>query len=90
MTADPSAPAGSRHELEAEAIAHLWPHGNDAEWDELIDGGLRVFGSAHGSTLVDVQGRSYIDGLAGLFLVNVGHGRSEIGEAMARAAAGIA
>lgn len=79
-----------RHELEAEAIAHLWPHGNDAEWGELTDGGLRVFESGHGSTLVDVQGRSYIDGLAGLFLVNVGHGRSEIGEAMARQASRLA
>lgn len=79
-----------RHAVESTAIEHLWPHGNDTEWDELTERGLRVFVSGHGSTLVDVQGRSYIDGLAGLFLVNVGHGRAEIAEAMARQASRIA
>jgi adenosylmethionine-8-amino-7-oxononanoate aminotransferase len=79
-----------RHALEQTAIDHLWPHSNDIEWDEFTERGLRVFGSGHGSTLVDVHGREYIDGLAGLFVVNVGHGRAEIGEAMARQAAQVA
>jgi adenosylmethionine-8-amino-7-oxononanoate aminotransferase len=79
-----------RHSLELAAIEHLWPHGNDIEWDEFTDRGLRVFVSGDGSTVTDVQGRSYIDGLAGLFLVNVGHGRAEIGEAMARQASALA
>ena len=82
--------AARRHALEETAIAHLWPHSNDIEWDEFTERGLRVFVSGQGSKLVDVQGRSYIDGLAGLFLVNVGHGRAEIGEAMARQAAELA
>jgi adenosylmethionine-8-amino-7-oxononanoate aminotransferase len=34
----------------------------------------------------DDRGNEYIDGLAGLFVNNVGHGRTEIGEAMARQA----
>lgn len=73
------------------ALAHLWPHSNDAEWGELVDGGaLGIFESGHGSTLVDVDGREYLDALAGLFLVNVGHGRAEIGEVMARQAAKLA
>jgi len=42
------------------------------------------------ATLTDVQGRTYLDGLAGLFLVNIGHGRSEVGEAMEEQAAQIA
>jgi adenosylmethionine-8-amino-7-oxononanoate aminotransferase len=79
-----------RHSLELTAIEHLWPHSNDIEWDEFTERGLRVFVSGEGSTLIDVQGRSYIDALAGLFLVNVGHGRAEIGEAMARQAAQLA
>jgi adenosylmethionine-8-amino-7-oxononanoate aminotransferase len=79
-----------RHALEETAIAHLWPHSNDIEWEEFTERGLRVFVSGQGSRLTDVQGRSYIDGLAGLFLVNVGHGRAEIGEAMARQAGQIA
>jgi adenosylmethionine-8-amino-7-oxononanoate aminotransferase len=79
-----------RHALERAAIEHLWPHSNDIEWDEFTERGLRVFISGTGSTLVDVQGRSYLDGLAGLFLVNVGHGRAEIGQAMAEQAAQLA
>jgi len=74
----------------AAALAHLWPHSNDAEWGELVAGGLQIFESGHGSTLVDVEGRGYVDALAGLFLVNVGHGRAEIGEVMARQAGKLA
>ena len=81
---------GARHEAEASAIEHLWPHSNDLEWDEYTERGLRVFASGQGSTLTDVQGRSYLDGLAGLFLVNVGHGRAEIGAAMAEQAGRLA
>jgi adenosylmethionine-8-amino-7-oxononanoate aminotransferase len=79
-----------RHELEEAAIAHLWPHSNDTEWSEFTERGLRVFSHGEGSTLTDVQGRKYLDGLAGLFLVNIGHGRSEVGEAMAAQANQIA
>lgn len=79
-----------RHPAERAAIEHLWPHSNELEWDEFTERGLRVFASAHGCTLTDVQGRSYLDGIAGLFLVNAGHGRAEIGEAMARQAATLA
>src|SRR5262249_60012976 len=71
-------------------IEHLWPHSNDFEWDEYTERGLRVFVSGQGSVLTDVQGRSYLDGLAGLFLVNVGHGRKEIAAAMAEQAGRLA
>src|SRR5262249_57975796 len=81
---------GARHEAEASAIEHLWPHSNDLEWDEYTERGLRVFVSGQGSTLTDVQGRSYLDGLAGLLLVNVRHARAEIGAAMAEQAARLA
>jgi putrescine aminotransferase len=36
-----------------------------------------------GSTLHDVRGRSFIDAMAGLWNVNVGHGRTELAEAAA-------
>ncbi|ORA27809.1 aspartate aminotransferase family protein [Mycobacterium aquaticum] len=80
----------TRHDLESTALDHLWLHSNDLEWNELIDGGLRVFVEGRGSTLIDVHGREYIDGLAGLFVVAAGHGRTEIGEAMAEQAGKIA
>ena len=37
--------------------------------------------SGDGATLTDSTGREYIDGLSGLWNVNVGHGRRELGEA---------
>jgi len=81
---------GGRNETEDRAIGYLWPHSNDLQWDELTERGLRVFSSGRDSTLTDVQGRTYIDGLAGLFLVNVGHGREEIAAAMAEQAGRLA
>jgi adenosylmethionine-8-amino-7-oxononanoate aminotransferase len=80
----------TRHPLETQALDHLWLHSNDLEWDELTQRGLRVFVEGRGSTLIDVYGKEYIDGLAGLFVVAAGHGRTEIGEAMAEQAAKVA
>jgi adenosylmethionine-8-amino-7-oxononanoate aminotransferase len=68
---------------------HLWPHGDDLEWDELEDS-LKVFTDGEGCTLTDIEGRKYLDGLAGLFVVNAGHGRAEIAEAIAAQAARLA
>lgn len=44
--------------------------------------GTHVIRSAKGSTLVDETGREILDGLAGLWCVNVGYGRDEIREAV--------
>jgi putrescine aminotransferase len=41
----------------------------------------KVWTSAHGATIVDADGREYIDGLAGLWNVNAGHGRRELADA---------
>ena len=74
-----------------QAVAHLWPHGNELEWTEIVeDGAIGIFDSAHGSTLVDSSGREFLDAMSGLFVVNVGHGRSEIAEAMGAQAAKLA
>ena len=90
MTVHSDVRTGARPEIERVAIDHLWPHSDDSEWDEFTERGLRVIVSASGSTLTDVQGRNYLDGLAGLFVVNAGHGRAEIGQAMADQAGKIA
>ena len=39
-----------------------------------------------GVTIYDDRGKSYLDGLSGLFMVQVGHGRAELAEAAARQA----
>ncbi len=38
--------------------------------------------TGHGSTIVDTQGRTYLDAMAGLWCVNVGYGNVEIAETM--------
>ena len=42
-----------------------------------------VYVRGRGATITDIQGRDYIDGLAGLWNVNVGHGREELAKAAA-------
>jgi putrescine aminotransferase len=42
-----------------------------------------IFTSGEGATLTDVDGREYIDGMASLWNVNVGYGRSELAGAAA-------
>ena len=75
--------------LEKEALEHVWIH--TTEWARLAEqDGLRVFDHAHGSILVDVHGNEYIDGISGLWVVNAGHGRQEIGDAMAEQAGKLA
>jgi adenosylmethionine-8-amino-7-oxononanoate aminotransferase len=43
-----------------------------------------------GVTIFDDTGKSYLDGLSGLFVVQVGHGRAELAEAAARQAGTLA
>jgi adenosylmethionine-8-amino-7-oxononanoate aminotransferase len=83
--ADPTAPAY----LNKEAMDHVWIH--SVPWIELAErNGLHVFDRGEGSTIYDVNGNAYIDGIAGLWVVNAGHGRKEIAEAMERQAARLA
>jgi adenosylmethionine-8-amino-7-oxononanoate aminotransferase len=46
--------------------------------------------AAHGSTIVDADGREYLDAAGGAIVVNVGHGRREIAEAIAEQAGRLA
>jgi adenosylmethionine-8-amino-7-oxononanoate aminotransferase len=45
--------------------------------------GLMFIVDGDGIRLTDSEGKSYIDGIGGLFLVNAGHGRKEIADAVA-------
>lgn len=68
---------------------HIWFH--SSSWRSLASqGGKRVLVEGHGCIVKDIDGKEYIDGLAGLWLVNVGHGRKEIAEAMAAQASTLA
>ena len=58
-------------------MLHFTPYGED--WSK-----LPVIVSGEGSYVTDDRGRSYIDGLAGLFTTQVGHGRAELAEVAAK------
>lgn len=76
---------GEAAAVERQALDHVWIH--SARWLDLAErDGLKVMVRGEGCRLFDARGRSYLDGLSGLYVVNVGHGRAEIGEAMARQA----
>jgi adenosylmethionine-8-amino-7-oxononanoate aminotransferase len=75
--------------LEQSARDHVWIH--SMPWVEMAeDNGMHVFDRGEGSLLYDVQGREYIDGISGLWVVNAGHGRKEIGAAMGEQASRLA
>jgi adenosylmethionine-8-amino-7-oxononanoate aminotransferase len=47
---------------------------------------LQVIASAEGAYVIDSDGNRYLDGLGGLWCVNIGHGRAEMADAIAQQA----
>ncbi|NJN15040.1 MAG: aspartate aminotransferase family protein [Oscillochloris sp.] len=67
------------------AVDHVWIH--TVNYIELAQKqGMHVFERGEGSTLYDARGEAWIDALSGLWVVNAGHGRAEIADAMAEQA----
>src|ERR671930_1590172 len=85
MAAPTSAPETAQAEataLQEQARRHLWMHftrmgsyGPDHEVPIIVRG--------EGCYVWDDHGNRYLDGLSALFCVNSGHGRTELGDAMA-------
>src|ERR1700761_2104345 len=69
-------------DLGAKANRHLWGH--FARHGEGITPPIITRGE--GVHIFDDKGKQYIDGLSGLFVVQVGHGRKELAEAAAKQA----
>lgn len=66
----------SAGEIRALAQQHLFPHFTRGQvWQ---DARLPVIVRGEGCYLYDDAGRRFLDGLAGLFCVNMGHGRADI------------
>ncbi|MGH3559194.1 MAG: aminotransferase class III-fold pyridoxal phosphate-dependent enzyme, partial [Mycobacterium sp.] len=76
----------TRTDLSAKADRHLWGH--FARHGPGITPPIITRGD--GARIFDDRGRSYLDGLSGLFVVQVGHGRAELAEAAARQAGTLA
>ncbi len=60
---------------------HPWTH-----FDSFKKDGSLIIAEAEGCHITDVNGKRYLDGLGGMWCVNVGYGRAEMAEAMAEQA----
>ncbi|GGR33547.1 aspartate aminotransferase family protein [Agromyces mediolanus] len=69
--------------LQKQAKDHLWMH---FARQSTMEQGVPIITRGEGHRIYDINGKSYIDGLAGLFVVNAGHGRSRIAQAGAKQA----
>ena len=93
-------PSSDRHTASGKLYSdaardHLWMHfTRHSVFEERDAGGLGhsvpIIVRGEGWKIWDDRGNEYIDGLAGLFVNNVGHGRTEIAEAMAKQASELA
>jgi adenosylmethionine-8-amino-7-oxononanoate aminotransferase len=72
----------SQASLQELAKRHLWMH--FTRHGAYEHGEVPIITRGEGCYVYDEHGKRYLDGLSALFCVNAGHGRSEIGEAMAR------
>jgi len=71
--------------LAEKARRHLWMHfTRHSTYEE--GGHVPVISRGEGAYIWDDGGKKYLDGLSGLFVVQVGHGRDEIAQAMAKQA----
>jgi adenosylmethionine-8-amino-7-oxononanoate aminotransferase len=70
-------------DLAAKANRHLWGHFTRQSAWESEGSGPPIIVRGEGHRIWDDRGNEYIDGLAGLFVVQVGHGRAELAEAAA-------
>ena len=66
------------HEYDLKHILHPY-----AEFPRFLSEGSRVFDRAEGAYVYDVDGKKYLDGIGGLWCVNIGYGRQEMADAIA-------
>ena len=73
--------------LHLAARDHLWPHFSRLS---AFDSNVPVIVRGDGAYVYDDRGRRYLDGLAGLFVNQLGHGRTDLAEVAAKQAAELA
>ncbi|MDP9093783.1 MAG: aspartate aminotransferase family protein [Actinomycetota bacterium] len=74
--------------LSASAREHLWMH--FTRQSAYASAPVPTIVRGEGARIYDSNGRSYLDGLAGLFVVQAGHGRVELAEAAYKQASELA
>jgi hypothetical protein len=78
----PSSPAFDDAAQQAAAKRNLWLH--FTRMGSYADSDVPVIVRGEGQYVYDARGKRYLDGLAGLFVSQIGHGRKEVAEAAAR------
>ena len=71
-------------DVDSRAYDHLWMH--FTRMSTYKDSPVPTIVKGDGAYIWDANGRRYLDGLAGLFVVQAGHGRAELAEAAAKQA----
>jgi adenosylmethionine-8-amino-7-oxononanoate aminotransferase len=74
----------NEEDLQQKAKDHLWMHFSRQSAAEA--NGVPIIVKGEGHHIWDSQGKKYIDGLSGLFVVNAGHGRKRLAAAAAKQA----
>ena len=67
--------------LQELARKHLWMHFTDMGYFQKHE--IPIMSHGEGCYVYDINGKKYFDGLAGLFASQLGHGRTEIADAVA-------
>jgi adenosylmethionine-8-amino-7-oxononanoate aminotransferase len=92
VTDDPNATFAAPHTPETDtsrtAYDHLWMH--FTRMSTYADGPVPTIVRGDGAYIYDANGKRYLDGLSGLFAVQVGHGRTELAEVAAKQASELA
>jgi adenosylmethionine-8-amino-7-oxononanoate aminotransferase len=93
MTTTPVRTSGTEQtfdaaDLSAKAREHLWMH--FTRQSSYAEAPVPTIVRGEGARIFDVNGKSYLDGLAGLFVVQAGHGRLELAEAAYKQASELA
>jgi adenosylmethionine-8-amino-7-oxononanoate aminotransferase len=91
VTTTPVQPGSTAHDtdqLSADAREHLWMH--FTRMSSYAEAPVPTIVRGEGARIYDSTGRSYLDGLAGLFVVQAGHGRRELAEAAYKQASELA
>jgi putrescine aminotransferase len=70
-------------EARADAEAHFWPQSRQAG-DVSAETGIKLVTEGKGVWVTDADGDKWFDTMSSLWLVNIGHGRREIADAVYR------
>ncbi len=88
MTTPRETGTGTDQTLQDAAKRHLWLH--FTRMSAYSSGEVPVIVRGSGPYVFDQRGKRYLDGLSGLFVSQIGHGRVEVAEAAARQGAELA